>query len=67
MLDVVSATAEPDQRARTADLLLEGFDMLSEDFDEERFYAAIRRAYWAAAEGSDRRATADLLIQRLEF
>ena len=67
MLDVVSATAEPDQRARTADLLLEGFDMLSEDFDEERFYAAIRRAYWAAAEGSDRRATAELLIQRLEF
>ena len=59
--------AEPTSRDQTADLLLEGFDMLSEDFEEERFYAAIRRAFWAAPEGSDTRAAAELLIERLEF
>jgi hypothetical protein len=65
MLDAVST--QTGERTRTVELLLEGFDMLSEDFEEEQFYAAIRRAYWEAAEGSARRTAAELLIQRLEF
>ena len=50
-----------------SDLLLEAFDMLEEDFEEERFFVAVRRAYWQAAEGSEARRTAQALIQRLEF
>lgn len=49
------------------DLLREAFDMLEEDFEEERFFVTIRRAYWKAAEGSPTRKVADALIQKLEF
>jgi HEAT repeat protein len=64
MLDVVERQADP---AQAADLLLEGFDMMSEDYREERCYALLRRAHWEAAAGSTRRGAAELLIQRLEF
>jgi hypothetical protein len=50
-----------------ADLLLEAFDRLEEDLDEERFYATVRRSYWAAAEGSAVRKAAETLIKKLEF
>jgi HEAT repeat protein len=49
------------------ELLREAFDMLEEDFEEERFFVTVRRAYWAAAAGSPARKIADTLIQRLEF
>lgn len=49
------------------DLLREAFDMLEEDFEEERFFVTIRRAYWQAAEGSVRRKAAEKLIKALEF
>jgi hypothetical protein len=49
------------------ELLREAFDMLDEDFEEERFFVAVRRAYWKAAEGSPTRRAAEALIQRLEF
>ena len=49
------------------ELLQDAFDMLSEDFEEERFYVEIRKAYWAAPAGSVRRQVADALIQKLEF
>jgi HEAT repeat protein len=49
------------------ELLREAFDMLEEDFEEERFFVTVRRAYWAAAAGSPTRKTAEMLIQRLEF
>jgi HEAT repeat protein len=58
--------ARPD-RAAAVELLRDGFDMLEEDFAEEDFYVTIRRAYWAAPEGSARRATAQEIIQKLEF
>ena len=48
-------------------LLKDGFDDLEEDFGEEQFFAAARAAYWKAAEGSDTRSLASLIIQRLEF
>ena len=31
------------------ELLREAFDMLEEDFEEERFFVAVRRAYWASS------------------
>jgi len=49
------------------ELLREAFDMLDEDFEEERFFVTVRRAYWAAPEGSAARKVAETLIQRLEF
>ena len=48
-------------------LLRDGFDILDEDFSEERFYMLIRRDYWAATEGSHARAVADATIRTLEF
>lgn len=51
----------------TVTLLREAFDMLEEDFEEERFFVAVRRAYWQAAEGSAGRRAAETLIQKLEF
>jgi HEAT repeat protein len=49
------------------DLLLEAFDMLAEDFEEERFFVAVRKAYWSAPENSARRRVAEALIVKLEF
>lgn len=48
-------------------LLAEGFDMLEEDYDEERFYATVRRTYWAAPEQSETRRLCEQLITRLDF
>jgi HEAT repeat protein len=51
----------------TALLLRDAFDMLEEDFEEERFFATVRRTYWQGTAGSPVRKTADALIQTLEF
>ncbi len=48
-------------------LLRDAFDMLEEDYEEERFFATVRRTYWQAPEGSPERKVADTLIQVLEF
>lgn len=48
-------------------LLGEAFDMLEEDLEEERFFATVRRGYWAAPENSPARKIAAALIQTLEF
>jgi len=48
-------------------VLRDAFDLLAEDFEEERFYVTIRRAFWAAPEGSARRQAAQALIEILEF
>lgn len=62
------ALVENDRLAGPAvELLREAFDMLDEDFEEERFFVAVRRAYWQAAEGSPTRRAAEALIRRLEF
>jgi HEAT repeat protein len=48
-------------------LLRDAFDMLEEDYEEERFFATVRRAYWQAPVGSAERRVTDALIQTLEF
>lgn len=57
--------AIPDPRL-AVEILRDAFDMLEEDFEEERFLAEVRRAYWEAADGSVRRRIAELLLQTLE-
>ena len=49
------------------ELLRDAFDQLNEDYEEERFYVFVRRAYWAAAEGSPERRVTETLIRELEF
>jgi len=48
-------------------LMAEGFDMLEEDLDKERFFAFIRRSYWDAPDKSPRRALMQDLIGKLDF
>jgi hypothetical protein len=48
-------------------LLRDAFDMLEEDYEEERFFATVRRSYWQAPDGSPDRRLAEALIQVLEF
>ena len=48
-------------------LLAEGFDMLEEDLDKERFFAFVRRSYWNSPESSSTRALMQTLIGKLEF
>ena len=48
-------------------LLAEGFDMLEEDLDKERFFAFARRTYWESPESSPRRAMIQALIGKLDF
>ena len=55
------------EERRVLDLLAEGFDMLEEDLDKERFFALVRRNYWQAAEGSTTRGLMQTLIGQLAF
>ena len=48
-------------------LLAEGFDMLEEDLDKERFFAIARRTYWESPASSPRRALMQTLIGKLDF
>ena len=54
-------------REQAVSLLAEGFDMLEEDFEEERFFATVRRSYWAAPDKSPMRALCEYLIGKLDF
>ena len=53
--------------AAAIDLIAEGFDMLEEDYEEENFFAAVRRGYWRADEKSATRAVGQTLIEKMEF
>lgn len=64
LLRIVQRHPDP---APLIELLREAFDMLEEDFEEEQFFADVRRAYWQAAESSPERRAAGILIQKLEF
>jgi HEAT repeat protein len=54
-------------RDGTLALLAEGFDMLEEDLDKERFFALARRTYWESPTVSPRRALMQTLIGKLDF
>ncbi len=64
LLEVLESQRDP---GAATELLREAFDMLDEDFEEEQFFVAVRRAYWAAPAASAARKMADTLIRRLEF
>jgi hypothetical protein len=48
-------------------LLRDAFDMLDEDFAEERFYVLMRRVYWGARIEFRTQVVADAAIRILEF
>jgi len=54
-------------REHAVELVAEGFDMLEEDLDKERFFAFARRTYWESAENSPRRSLMLTLIGKLDF
>jgi HEAT repeat protein len=56
-----------DDREKALALLAEGFDMLEEDLDKERFFALARRTYWESPDNSARRALMQTLIGKLDF
>jgi HEAT repeat protein len=64
---VVLATIDQYPTDVLSGILRDAFDMLSEDFEEERFGGALRRVLWDAPEGSDRRRMAADLARILEF
>ena len=41
--------------------------MLEEDFEEERFFVSVRKAYWSAPDGSPTRKLCEQLINKLDF
>jgi HEAT repeat protein len=48
-------------------LLAEGFDILEEDYEKERFFAFVRHAYWDSPENSAPRELMRTLIAKLDF
>ena len=48
-------------------LVAEGFDMLEEDLDKERFFVLARRTYWDSPNGSPTRELMQTLIGKLDF
>jgi hypothetical protein len=54
-------------RAEALSLVAEGFDMLEEDVDKERFFAFARRTYWTSGEGTATRDLMQTLIGKLDF
>jgi HEAT repeat protein len=64
---VMTMFEKPGEREPAIVLLAEGFDMLEEDLDKERFFALARRTYWESPESSPRRVLMQTLIGKLDF
>jgi len=64
---MIAALGRHADRAKALELLAEGFDMLEEDLDKERFFAFARRTFWESAENSPNRALMQLVIGKLDF
>jgi HEAT repeat protein len=64
---LLSVLQKHPQRDDAIALVAEGFDMLEEDLDKERFFATVRRGYWASADGLPARALMQTLIGKLDF
>ena len=56
-----------ENRAAAVELLAEGFDILEEDYEKERFFAFARHSYWDSPEGSPVRVLMQTLIEKLDF
>ena len=67
MLKVLENPARNADREQAIMLIGEGFDMLEEDLDKERFFALARRTYWESPESSPRRGLMQNLIDALDF
>jgi HEAT repeat protein len=63
MIAILAKRPEP---AEAMTLVAEGFDMLEEDFEKERFFAFARRTYWTTSDASNR-ALMQALIGTLNF
>ncbi|PYR37172.1 MAG: hypothetical protein DMF89_07780 [Acidobacteria bacterium] len=55
------------RQAEAVALVAEGFDMLEEDLEKERFFALARRTYWDSKAGSAAQALMQTLIGKLDF
>jgi HEAT repeat protein len=64
MMTLVESLANRDA---ALSLLAEGFDMLEEDLDKERFFTFARRTYWESPDSSPRRALMQTIIGKLDF
>ena len=64
MLTVLAGRADRDAAIA---LVAEGFDMLEEDLEKERFYAFVRRTYWESTDAAPNRALMQTLIGKLDF
>jgi HEAT repeat protein len=64
---MVTLLEKHSDRDKAIALIAEGFDMLEEDLDKERFFALARRTFWESPEGSPRRALMQTLIGKLDF
>jgi HEAT repeat protein len=64
---MMSALEKHPARDRAMALLAEGFDMLEEDLDKERFFAFARRTYWDSPKDSPKRALMQAIIGKLDF
>jgi HEAT repeat protein len=67
MLKLLESPARSADREQAIALIAEGFDMLEEDLDKERFFALARRTYWESPESSPRRSLMQTLIGALDF
>jgi HEAT repeat protein len=64
---MMTVLQSPANRAGALDLLAEGFDILEEDYEKERFFALVRRSYWDSPDNSPARDLARALITKLDF
>jgi len=67
MLKLLESPARTADREQAIALLAEGFDMLEEDLDKERFFVLVRRTYWDSPASSPRRGLMQTLIGTLDF
>jgi HEAT repeat protein len=67
MLKLLESPARSADRQQAIALMAEGFDMLEEDLDKERFFALARRTFWESPESSPRRSLMQTLIGALDF
>jgi HEAT repeat protein len=63
----LAALEKDPEPAPTLALIGEGFDMLEEDLDKERFFALVRRTFWQSAADSPTRRLTQTLIGKLDF